>query len=669
MMRRTWALFFFSIGLVAAGCGGVFKSQEGGLALDGTTKDKLERRYVGRDLVLASSVYVSDFFGDDKLLFADARPFEIITMWRHDGAQAEVGAARAEIIPAGTPVRVTRVDYPVDPLTAVIDERSGMKLAPTAHTWLVVERTEQAGAAPLVLVLPKDIADENAFEAEVQKRLASPQWMAAWLGQSDPMHLARVFEKKVEPGMSSAALFAALGEPKNAAEQRDAGTLEFVADYGDLQITVQGNLVQKVVSLKAEAAVAQKRAAEEAEKARLLAEEKRKQDEIARAEQEAKDKVRAEEEAKQKAEADKKAAAEQKVRDEALAKQKAEDEKKRAAEEKKQKEAAELQVRLEAAKRAKEEAQAERQRKEEQKKLAADVARAEAEAKAEQKRAAQESARADAEREAERRRTEAEARKAEAEAKRAEAEARKAEAEAAAARKKAEEQEQKAARDRQVAEEKKAAEQKAAQQKSSGQSSQAGAGAPAERKPLAASSSTSSNPPPAAAPAPASKTSTQPAGAPAPASAGKTTTQPAAGAPASPRRIGVKLQAVNADVATEKKLAQAAGALIVTANADGAAEKSGVKGGDVVLAVDGKPVSTPDDFTRLVGATSPADPVTLTLWRDGAEVKLIVTQDGKAPAGIVAPPKRKKPLMPSARSAEEAPAESSDQAFKPKKVD
>src|SRR5690606_29476648 len=140
------------------------------------------------------------FFGQSERQFADARPFDILSLHRHDGGEVVVGVAQPDIVPAGTPARLQENAVPVDGLAAAFDGRGDQPLAPTAHTWLVVQRTDVADAPLLVLVLPKDVASEEAFEAAVHKRLASPQWMASWLGQSDPTHLAAVFEKKVMPG-------------------------------------------------------------------------------------------------------------------------------------------------------------------------------------------------------------------------------------------------------------------------------------------------------------------------------------------------------------------------------------------------------------------------------------------------------------------------------------
>jgi len=57
---------------------------------------------------------------------------------------------------------------------------------------------------------------------------------------------------------------------------------------------------------------------------------------------------------------------------------------------------------------------------------------------------------------------------------------------------------------------------------------------------------------------------------------------------------------------------------LVVENADGAAAKAGVEQGDVVLAVNGKPVASVDEV-RAILASKPKR-VALLIWRDGARI-------------------------------------------------
>jgi len=50
----------------------------------------------------------------------------------------------------------------------------------------------------------------------------------------------------------------------------------------------------------------------------------------------------------------------------------------------------------------------------------------------------------------------------------------------------------------------------------------------------------------------------------------------------------------------------------------GPAEKAGIRPGDVILAIDGRPVTQPDELIVAIRAHAPGDVVTLTL-RDGED--------------------------------------------------
>jgi serine protease Do len=78
-------------------------------------------------------------------------------------------------------------------------------------------------------------------------------------------------------------------------------------------------------------------------------------------------------------------------------------------------------------------------------------------------------------------------------------------------------------------------------------------------------------------------------------------------------RLGLALRPLNRD---ERGEVGASG--LVVENADGAAAKAGVQQGDVVLAVNGKPVATIDDVKGIL-ASKPKR-VALLIWRDGERI-------------------------------------------------
>ena len=83
-------------------------------------------------------------------------------------------------------------------------------------------------------------------------------------------------------------------------------------------------------------------------------------------------------------------------------------------------------------------------------------------------------------------------------------------------------------------------------------------------------------------------------------------------------KIGVVIQELSQDLAASFGLAKPAGALINAVEPNGPAAKAGVKPGDIIQQVDGKPVESGSDLQRLIGSIPPGKPVTLGLWRNRA---------------------------------------------------
>jgi len=94
--------------------------------------------------------------------------------------------------------------------------------------------------------------------------------------------------------------------------------------------------------------------------------------------------------------------------------------------------------------------------------------------------------------------------------------------------------------------------------------------------------------------------------------------------------IGVEVQDVTPELAESFKLKNIKGVLIAGVVRPGPADKAGVKPGDILLEVDGKPVPDSSAMLNVVAAIEPAKMATLKLVRNGNEftVKLTV---GKRP--------------------------------------
>ena len=89
--------------------------------------------------------------------------------------------------------------------------------------------------------------------------------------------------------------------------------------------------------------------------------------------------------------------------------------------------------------------------------------------------------------------------------------------------------------------------------------------------------------------------------------------------------LGVQPGAVTKDVAESLGLKAPAGAVVEKVIPGTAAEKAGLKEGDVILKFDGKTVEKHTDLPRIVGNTRPGQRVQVQVWRNGAARDLALT--------------------------------------------
>ena len=82
-------------------------------------------------------------------------------------------------------------------------------------------------------------------------------------------------------------------------------------------------------------------------------------------------------------------------------------------------------------------------------------------------------------------------------------------------------------------------------------------------------------------------------------------------------RLGVAIQEVNADMAKAFGLAQGGGALVSDVAPGSPAAKAGIERGDIILALNGQPVSDPGDLSVNISETAPGTTVYLKIARNG----------------------------------------------------
>jgi serine protease Do len=83
--------------------------------------------------------------------------------------------------------------------------------------------------------------------------------------------------------------------------------------------------------------------------------------------------------------------------------------------------------------------------------------------------------------------------------------------------------------------------------------------------------------------------------------------------------VGVQIQPVTKEIAEAIGLKEAKGALVADAVKGSPAERTGIRTGDTITAVNGEAVREPRDLSRRIASLAPGKTVVLTVWRDGRE--------------------------------------------------
>jgi serine protease Do len=95
--------------------------------------------------------------------------------------------------------------------------------------------------------------------------------------------------------------------------------------------------------------------------------------------------------------------------------------------------------------------------------------------------------------------------------------------------------------------------------------------------------------------------------------------------------IGVQIQPVTQDIADSLGLKKAEGALVAEPQKDSPAVQAGIEAGDVITAVDGKPIKDARDLAKKIGVLSPKTSVKLAVLHKGSEKTVTLTL-GEMPA-------------------------------------
>ena len=92
--------------------------------------------------------------------------------------------------------------------------------------------------------------------------------------------------------------------------------------------------------------------------------------------------------------------------------------------------------------------------------------------------------------------------------------------------------------------------------------------------------------------------------------------------------LGIAMKPIDDKIAEELKLSSRNGVYIDEVSKSGAADKAGIKAGDILIAIDSTKITNPASVQEAVSRFSPGDHAVVTVLRDGKELKLDVTFKG-----------------------------------------
>lgn len=209
---------------------------------------RLSEAHQGELLYLKQSVYAGQFYDDDRYRLVHPRRFEELTYLQNAEGGSIPPPPADEIIPAGTRVRVEKIEWPDG--DAVFRRPL---YTPRFTTWIFLRVARSRGDVTIerqdrhIMLLPGGIGDEATFN----------EWFDATLTRTDPNNWLRslpddqrvaIDQKKPRVGMSYDALTAAMGFPDRISrESQDGHTIE-VAIWGATSVVLRDGSVERFSS-------------------------------------------------------------------------------------------------------------------------------------------------------------------------------------------------------------------------------------------------------------------------------------------------------------------------------------------------------------------------------------------------------------------------------------
>ena len=215
-------------------------------ALDEVTRNEVSEIHDGELLWLKQSMYVGQFYDDDRYRLLSSRPFEEIDLLRTVEGDPIPPPPADGIVEAGTRARIVRIAWPTG---GAVFKRP--LYSPRYATWVFLRVGQARGKTylerpkPHIVLLPGGIPDRATFD----------QWFEAFFAEDDPGDWLRslpvaqrraIFEKRAVLGMDYHALTAALGYPDRIDRPGGDKDQREIAIYGALRITLDRGRISNI---------------------------------------------------------------------------------------------------------------------------------------------------------------------------------------------------------------------------------------------------------------------------------------------------------------------------------------------------------------------------------------------------------------------------------------
>ncbi len=210
-------------------------------------REAVDDAHTGQLLFFRQSMYVGQFYDDDRYKLVHPRRFEELTYLQTVEGDPIPPPPAEGIIPAGTRVRIERIEWP----TGDVVFRRPL-YTPRYTTWIFLRVARDRGSEvslerdePHILLLPGGIDDADTFDV----------WFDASLTEEDPnpwiLSLPEdqqnaIALKRAVKGMTYDALTAALGFPDTLQRKVIDGVTLEVGVWGAETVTLKDGIVDEV---------------------------------------------------------------------------------------------------------------------------------------------------------------------------------------------------------------------------------------------------------------------------------------------------------------------------------------------------------------------------------------------------------------------------------------